>query len=238
MQSNVGVIIPAAGSGARMGNVYKPLEKLCDKPMLCYSIETFEKCEEVSFIVISAREDKISLVEELCKKYNYKKVKKVICGGKDRQESVALAFECGLFDDESVKYVAVHDAARPLLTPKMAKNVFSKAFEMKSAVCASKVRDTVRRTDEKNVVCDTIERDNLWLIQTPQVFEKEMYKSALENARKHDFVATDDGSLIFANNRDVNLCENASFNIKVTYPEDVVLASAIIDYYKKSGEII
>lgn len=236
--SKVGVIIPAAGSGSRMGNVYKPLEEVCDRPMLCYSIETFEKCPEVSFIVICARDDKIEEIECLCRERKYEKVKKVICGGKDRQESVALAFECGLFDDDSVNYVAVHDAARPLLTVNMAKKVFEEAFKKKSAVCASRVRDTVRRTDETMRVCATVERDNLWLIQTPQVFEKDMYRSALENARKKGYVATDDGSLVFENGKDVNLCETASFNIKVTYPEDMILASALINYYKKRGEDI
>ena len=115
----VGVIIPAAGSGARMGGVYKPLEKLCSKPMLFYSLDTFQNCDEVAFVVISAREDKVSEIESLCIEYGYSKVKKIVVGGKDRQESVENAFKCGLFDDENITHVAVHDAARPLLDVKM-----------------------------------------------------------------------------------------------------------------------
>lgn len=231
--SRIGVIIPAAGSGSRMGGVYKPLEKLCGREMLAYSLETFEKCDEVAFVVISAREDKIVEIETLCKKQSFTKVAKVIKGGRDRQESVENAFLCGLFDDENITHVAVHDAARPLFSPEMAKKVFDMAKERGNAVCACRVRDTVKRTNEKNVVTDSVDRDGLWLIQTPQVFEKKMYACALEKAKKDGFVATDDSSLVSANEVEVNLCETPSYNIKITYPEDVFLAEAVI---KMRGE--
>ncbi len=225
----VGVIIPAAGSGARMGGVYKPLEKLCGKEMLFYSLDAFEKSIEVSFVVISAREDKIDEIEELCQKYNFTKVKKIVAGGKERQESVENAFKCGLFDDDSVSHVAVHDAARPLFDCHMAENVFSQALEKGNAVCASRVRDTVKRTDENSYVTDSVERDNLWLIQTPQVFEKSLYGRALDNAKEKGCLATDDSSLVSLLGEKVNLCETPSYNIKITYPEDVLMAEAIIN---------
>ena len=224
----VGVIIPAAGSGSRMGGVYKPMEKLCDREMISYSLDTFEKCEEVSFIVISAREDKISEIEKLCRENGYTKVKKVIAGGKDRQSSVENAFKCGLFADSSVTHVAVHDAARPLFDVDMAKKVFVQALEMGNAVCACRVRDTVKRTNDESCVIDSVDRDNLWLIQTPQVFEKAMYSDALENANSGGFISTDDSSLVSANGVSVNLCETPSYNVKITYPEDVLLAEAIL----------
>ncbi len=224
----VGVIIPAAGSGNRMGGVYKPLEKLCGKEMLCYSLEVLEKCDEVSFVVISAREDKINEVESLCLLNGFLKVKKVIAGGKDRQDSVENAFMCGLFNDETVTHVAVHDAARPLFTAEMAHKVFDEAYNKTNAVCACRVRDTVKRTDDDSCVTDSVDRDNLWLIQTPQVFEKNMYGSALNKAKKDGFVATDDSSLVSMMGVRVNLCETPSYNIKITYPEDTFLAEAII----------
>ena len=225
----IGVIIPAAGSGARMGGVYKPLEKLCGKEMLLYSLDTFQSCEDVAFVVISAREDKIPEVEKICRDNGYTKVKKVIAGGKDRQESVENAFSCGLFDDERITHVAVHDAARPLFDKDMADKVFSEAAVKGNAVCACRVRATVKKTDDLSVVCDGVDRDNLWLIQTPQVFEKQMYKAALVKAKNDGLVATDDSSLVSANGTRVNLCETPSFNIKITYPEDVFLAEAIIN---------
>ncbi len=225
----VGVIIPAAGSGARMGGVYKPLEKLGTKEMLIYSLDTFEKSDEVAFVVISAREDKINEINNLCKKYNITKVKRIVAGGKERQESVENAFKCGLFDDDSVSHIAIHDAARPLFDCQMAKKVFSDALEKGNAVCASRVRDTVKRTDENAYVTDSVDRDNLWLIQTPQVFEKTLYGRALENAKKKGYLATDDSSLVSLLGEKVNLCETPSYNIKITYPEDVLMAEAIIN---------
>jgi len=226
----VGVIIPAAGSGARMGGVYKPLEELCSKPMLLYSLDTFQACDEVAFVVIAAREDKIRDIERICKIGGYTKVKKVVAGGSERQESVEKAFNCGLFQDDSVSHVAIHDAARPLFDCRMAKKVFSEAFEKGNAVCASRVRDTVKRTDENSFVTDSVDRDNLWLIQTPQVFEKNLYSRALDNAKKKGCLATDDSSLVSLLGEKVNLCETPSYNIKITYPEDVLMAEAIINY--------
>ena len=228
-KEKIGVIIPAAGSGSRMGGVYKPLEKLLDREMISYSLDTFQNSPEVDFVVISAREDKIDELRILCEKYGYTKVKRIVAGGNERQTSVENAFNCGLFDSDKVTHVAVHDAARPLFTAEMAKKVFTMAFEKGNAVCASRVRDTVKRTNESAVVLDSINRDNLWLIQTPQVFEKNMYADALANAKKNGFVATDDSSLVSSNGVPVNLCETPSYNIKITYPDDVLVAEAIID---------
>ncbi len=224
----VGVIIPAAGSGNRMGGVYKPLEKILDKEILCYSLSTFQKCDEVAFIIISAREDKIDDVKALCAKCGFTKVKNIIAGGKDRQTSVENAFNLDIFNDESITLVAIHDAARPMLSADMAKKAFSMATEKSSAVCASRVRDTVKRSNENDVIKENVDRDNLWLIQTPQVFEKKLYRDALKNAKNKGFVATDDSSLIIFNGQEVNLCDTPSYNIKITYTDDLYLAESIL----------
>jgi len=234
-KGDIGVIIPAGGSGSRMGGVYKPLEKLCGKEMLLYSLETFEKNDDVAFVVISAREDKVEEIYSLCQKYSMTKVKKVVNGGVDRQISVSNAFRCGLFDDENIKYVAIHDAARPLFDDDSAKKVFGKVRENNTAVCAGRVRDTVKHTDDNNYVNGDVDREGLWLIQTPQVFEKSLYKSALEYAEEKGFIATDDSSLVLNMGKEVYLCETPSSNFKVTYSEDMVLAEAVINY-KKAGQ--
>lgn len=232
MNGKIGVIIPAGGNGSRMGGIYKPLEKLCGKEMLCYSLETFQNNSDVAFVVISAKEDKIEDIENLCKKYGYSKVKLVVKGGNDRQSSVENAFRCGLFDGDETEYVAIHDAARPLFDGKMAEKVFAAVKENKSSVCACRVRDTVKRTDVDCVVNGNVDRDSLWLIQTPQVFAKELYSRALDYANAQGFSATDDSSLIINLGEKVNLCEMPSSNIKVTFPEDVFLAEAILRYRK------
>lgn len=224
----IGVIIPAGGSGARMGGVYKPMEKLCGKEMLGYCLETFENCPEVAFVVIAAREDKTEEIAEYCSKNGYVKVKKVVVGGSDRQSSVENAFTCGLFDDDAITTVAVHDAARPLLTVEMARNAFESDRKFGNAICASRVRDTVKRTDGEAFITDDVDRDNLWLIQTPQVLGKGVFALALDKAKKDGFKATDESSLLRNLNVRVHLCETPSYNIKITYPEDVFLAEAII----------
>lgn len=229
-KGKTGVIIPAGGSGNRMGGAYKPLEKICGKEMICRCLEVFEAEEDVAFVAISARRDKIDEIRTLCEKNSFSKVKAVIEGGADRQESVKNAFECGLFDDENIKYVAVHDAARPLLTAKTLKNVLESAYEHSSAVCASRVRDTVKRSDENCFVSENVDRNALWLIQTPQIFEKELYGKAMKSAEKNNFVATDDSSLLIEYGVEVYLCDSPSSNFKITYPDDVILAEAVIKY--------
>ena len=224
----VGVIIPAAGSGSRMGGIYKPFEMLCGKPMLLYSLEAFEKCRYVSFVVIAAREDKISECEKLCAENGITKVKKIVCGGDDRQTSVENAFSCGLFEEEKVDFVAMHDAARPLITPEMIEKAVEFAVEKSSAVCASRVRDTVKRAELSGAVTGSVDRENLYLLQTPQIFRTDMYRKALVSAREKGFVATDESTLVSALGEVVYLFEMPSYNIKVTYPEDVFLAEALL----------
>ncbi len=235
-KNRTGVIIPAAGSGSRMGNVYKPLEKLCGKEMLCYSLETFQKCEDVAFVVIAAREDKIEDCRAVCEKYGFTKVKKIVKGGDDRQSSVENAFNCGLFDDEEIEYVAIHDAARPMFDLKMARQTFDELYEYSSAVCASRVRDTVKKADDELFITDGVSRDNLWLISTPQIFKKDVYKKALACARENNLSVTDDSSMVAFLGERVHICSVPSYNLKVTYPEDVYLASALINYRNEDSE--
>ena len=226
---SVGVIIAAAGSGSRMGGVYKPLEKLCGKEMILYSLDTFMNCDEVAFVVISARSDKMNEIENVCKNRGYSKPLVVVAGGKDRQDSVENAFFVSLFEDENITHVAIHDAARPLFDAYMAKKAFETAFEKGSAVCAGRVRDTVKRTDEECAVTEGVERDGLWLVQTPQIFVKTTYFQALRKAREDKISVTDDSSLVKHSGEPVYLCDTPSYNIKITYPEDVFLAEAIIE---------
>ena len=239
MKNNVkvGVVIPAAGSGSRMGGVYKPFELLCGKPMMLYSLEAFQKCPYVSFVVIAAREDKISECEKLCAENGITKVKKVVCGGEDRQTSVENAFSCGLFESENPDFVAMHDAARPMITDSMISKAVEFACEKSNAVCASKVRDTVKRADMSGAVSEGVDRENLYLLQTPQIFKTDVYKKALYNAKEKGFVATDESSLVAALGEKVYFCEMPSYNIKVTYPEDVYLAEALLKERKEKSKL-
>lgn len=233
---SVTVLVAAAGSGARMGGVYKPLEMLCGKPVICYSLELFEKNPRVKSVVIAARKDKTEEIKELCEKYGYTKVKDTVCGGKDRQESVKNAF-CAAFQvpEDITKLVAVHDAARPLVTSEELCRVFDTAYTFGASSCACRVRDSVKRTDIADVITEDVDRENLWLMQTPQVFDTDIYHTALSNAQKLGISATDDCAVVTAAGFKVVLCETSSANIKLTYPEDMFLAGAILQK-RETGE--
>lgn len=226
---SVTVIIPAAGSGLRMGGVYKPLEMLCGKPIIWYSLGVFQESPYVKSIVIAAREDKINELHALVLENDFTKVSGIIAGGKDRQESVEKAFRYAFSSAEKITpLVAVHDAARPLITAEDIMRAFTLASKSKSAVCAQRVRDTVKKTNDKNLVTKSVDREGLWLIQTPQVFDTDLFHTALSVAKTTGFRATDDSSLVIDAGFKVMLCETPSYNIKITYDEDVALAQAIL----------
>ncbi len=228
--NTVTVIIAAAGSGTRMGGVYKPLEMLCGKPVISYSLELFEQNPMVKQIIIASREDKIPALKELCKSCGFTKVKNVIPGGKDRQDSVEKAF-CEAFKtkEDVTKLIAIHDAARPLLTKEDLQSVFELAYVSGGATCATRVRDTVKKATPTGFIESEVDRTDLWLMQTPQVFDTDIYHTALGVAKKQDFKVTDDCALVTNAGFKVSLCETRSTNIKLTYAEDMFLAQAILE---------
>ncbi len=228
--NSVTVLLAAAGSGTRMGGVYKPLEMLCNKPVISYSLQLFQDCPMVKKVVIAAREDKINDLRVLCDKSNFSKVTSIIPGGKDRQNSVEKSFnEAFKTPSDVTKLVAIHDAARPLLTQKALVDVFDTAFAFGASACAARVRDTVNRTNPSAVITEQVERNDLWLMQTPQVFDTDIYHTAIGASKKSGIKVTDDCGLVTSLGFKVVLCPTDSSNIKLTYPEDMFLAEAIIE---------
>ena len=130
--------------------------------------------------------------------------------------------------EDITKLVAVHDAARPLVTSEELCRVFDTAYTFGASSCACRVRDSVKRTDIADVITEDVDRENLWLMQTPQVFDTDIYHTALSNAQKLGISATDDCAVVTAAGFKVVLCETSSANIKLTYPEDMFLAGAIL----------
>ena len=226
------VIIAAAGSGTRMGGVSKPLMKINGKEALLYSLDLFNESSYVERIVISTRKEDIETIEKLVKKQNYTKEIIVTQGGSSRQESVSLAFKAGFEKRKKTHFVAVHDAARPLLTKEELKNVFELAAKYGNAVCAAKAKDTFKTTDKNNVISGHVERENLWHIQTPQVFDTDMFHTALALAQRDGTQATDESGLVTAAGFLVKLSECGHDNIKLTYPEDAYIAEAILEKRK------
>ncbi len=161
-------IIVAAGSGSRMNSATtKQFMTLCGIPVVMHSLLAFEKSEYIDDIIIVARSDEIDLYPALIEKFSISKVRQIVCGGETRQESVWNGF-CAI--PEKVDFVAIHDAARPLITEEQIKKVVLAGFDYRAATAATKATDTVKISAIGDFVERTPDRDKVWAVQTPQVF--------------------------------------------------------------------
>ena len=226
-KNSVTLLLAAAGSGTRLGGVSKPLLNLNGRPAICYSLDVFCAVEDVTRIVISAKKDDIPTLWDIVKQGGYTKVIAIVEGGSTRQGSVKKAFEAA-FCEKRTDYVAIHDAARPLVTREAVEAVLLDARTYGAAVCASRIPDTVKRTDKVAMVTESVDRENLYGLQTPQVFSTDLYMSALAVARRDGIDATDDSSLVQHAGFRVKLTDACRTNFKITYPDDVALAELVL----------
>lgn len=220
-------IIVAAGSGTRASTVgvTKQMMPLLGIPVVARTVSVFETCDFIDEIVIVSKSDELSLYDGFAREYGWKKVVAVVPGRETRQLSVIEGFK--RISDRS-QYVYIHDAARCLVTEKMIADVGHAACMKGAAYAAKRAHETVRI--EENDTQTTLDRDKLWLAQTPQVFMTEMYRASAYSALKNGITATDD----------VMLAESAGFsavpvdcggqNIKITDPYDFAVAAAILNY--------
>ena len=223
---NVAILL-AAGQGKRMNsNTNKQYLHMMGKPVLAYTLEVFEKHPLIDEIILVTRAEEKSFCEqEIIKKYNFSKVKKLIAGGKERQDSVFNALK--VVDKEEC-LVVVHDGARPLVTPEIITDVIENTREGKSSIVAVPVKDTIKKVNNKKIVEETFKREELWAVQTPQVFTKEIITEAYEKAFRENYKATDDASLVEKMGREVNVVLGSYENIKITTQEDIDLAINIL----------
>ena len=220
----VTAVIVAAGNSTRMGGVNKQFLLIDGVPVLIRSLLAFAECDYINEIVISAREEDIPKMYSLIREYRVLKVKEIVKGGETRQQSVFNAIRVSSPFSE---YFAIHDGARPLVSEKEIADTVLTAFETKAAATAVKVKDTVKIADENGVIISTPDRSKLWAVQTPQVFERRLYLSAID-AVKDSENFTDDCKLIEEYGAQVRLVEGSYDNIKITTPGDITLAEAII----------
>ncbi|MBQ9079877.1 MAG: 2-C-methyl-D-erythritol 4-phosphate cytidylyltransferase [Clostridia bacterium] len=229
-------VIVAAGSSSRMGEVggvKKQHIELCGIPVVVRSMMAFESCELIREIVVVAREDEMSLYDEYRGKYSITKLSHVVAGGNTRQESVLNGFEA---IDPQAKFVAIHDGARCLVTEQMIESVCLAAYRNRAATAATAVRDTVKLTDRHGFIDSTVDRNLVWLAQTPQVFYTPLYRAAAYSAREEGFEATDDNSLVERIQNPVKLVECGRENIKLTTPDDIALAEQILATRESKSE--
>lgn len=226
------VIIPAAGQGKRMrAGKNKVLLQLKDIPILIHTLKVFEldeACEGIILAISAGDEDHFS---SLLKKYRIKKVTSLVAGGNERQHSVYN----GLQAAKKEGIVLVHDAARPFIEKRVIHELVAVAEKDGAAVVAVPVKDTIKKVNNFEVV-ETIERSSLWAIQTPQAFRVSLLEEAHNLALEQKFLGTDEASLVERLHISVKIVEGDYDNIKLTTPEDLYFAEAIIkqrDYQKR-----
>ncbi len=220
----VTAIVVAAGSGTRMG-IDKQLLPLLGIPVLARTLTAFEQCEAVRDIVVVTKEEAIGDVQNLVDTYNISKVTAIVKGGKERQESVANGLDA---ISKDTVYVAIHDGARPLITPNDIKKVITVAGETGAAALAVPVKDTIKRVDQQQKILETPLRSSLVAMQTPQVFEVSRYRESLEKVSALGLSVTDDCQILEIAGYPVYTVEGSYRNIKITTPDDIVLAELLL----------
>ena len=230
--SYTGAVILAAGNSTRMGGkINKQLYELCGKPVLAHTLLAYQKCPLIKEIVVVTRPQDFQAVLDIAKTYGISKLKKITSGGDTRQASAKRGVDKL---SEEIKYVAIADGARCLTTPLQIASVCMKAYRHKAASAAHAVADTMKRATPSGFVKETVDREHLWAVQTPQIFHTALYNAALFNAQRTGFTATDDNALIEHLGYRIRLVECGAENLKITTKEDLALAEAILSQREKN----
>ena len=218
-------VVAAAGSSTRMGGQDKLLLPLGEQPVLARTLRALEACPRISEIVVVTRRENIVPIGQLCRDFGFEKVTKVIPGGATRTESVLNGVrEVG----DRADLVAIHDGARPLVSQALLETVLTRAAQCGAAAPAVPVKDTIKRARD-GVVVDTLDRAELFAVQTPQVFQTDLIRGALERALEEGAALTDDCSAVERLGIGVALTEGDYRNLKLTTPEDLAAAEAFLE---------
>jgi len=221
-------VIPAAGSGTRMGlGKAKQFINLGGKPLLAVTLNHFQECKLVDSIVVVVSEDDIDYcLSEIVYKYKLNKVLKVIAGGARRQDSVRKGVEAIA---NSCKWVLIHDGVRPLVSSMLISRVIKAAKDSRAVITGLPVKESVKEINDQGRVFRSVDRSNLWLVQTPQIFRCEDIHQAHQNAIKYGWQgATDDAFLIEKMGIPVTIIDGQEDNIKITTPKDLQVAQFLI----------
>ncbi len=228
-------IVPAAGSGRRFGTAEpKQFVILAGVPVLIRSLRALAAVSEVAGIVVAARAGDLYRVRELVAQWEVPKVLAVVEGGSDRQDSVAAALTQVPGD---AGWVIVHDAARPLASPELIRRVLDAARRHGAAVAGLPVRDTIKSVHEGGWVRETLPREQLWAVQTPQAFRADWLRGAHRQASARGWRATDDAALLEAAGRRVLVVPGEEWNLKVTTPFDLHVAEAMLAGLAGAAEV-
>lgn len=226
-------IVLAAGQGKRMNSkVQKQFLLIKGKPVLYYSLSCFQNSREIEEIIVVTGKESINFCkQEIIEAYGFSKVKAVIPGGKERYDSVYA----GLCACEDSDYVFIHDGARPFLSNDMIRRGKEAVLDYGACVIGMPSKDTIKIADENGMVESTPSRNKVWNIQTPQIFSYTAIREAHEKARQQNMADITDDAMVIERfgNMKIKLVEGSYGNIKITTPEDIVVAEKILEKIQK-----
>ncbi|HOV41502.1 MAG TPA: 2-C-methyl-D-erythritol 4-phosphate cytidylyltransferase [Oscillospiraceae bacterium] len=225
MAADTSAIIAAAGSSSRMGGENKQFLNLCGMPVIARSMLAFQNCEDISEIILVAREEDIPQMEKTAKSSGIKKLSAIVTGGGTRQESVVNGLKAV---SKETSMICIHDGARPLIKPELISKTIADARIFGGATLGVPAKDTVK-TVNGGLIVDTPDRSKLYLIQTPQAFKKSVYFEGVNFALAHGLDFTDDCQLVESVGIKICLTQGDYKNIKITTPEDIFIARALME---------
>ncbi|MFL6545964.1 MAG: 2-C-methyl-D-erythritol 4-phosphate cytidylyltransferase [Candidatus Udaeobacter sp.] len=217
-------IIVAAGDSRRMG-FDKLFAVVAGKPIIAHTISAFQRAKSVEGIVVVTREDRHDGIKAIVREEKFEKVWSIIPGGKHRQDSVQAGMN---HLDSGTRWIAVHDAARPLITPEQIERVFQQCTRRGAAALAEPIKDTLKRAGSDLLVSGSVDRDQLYAMQTPQIFERQLIEEAYRVVYAENISVTDEVSAVERLGRKIALVLNDDFNFKITYPRDLPLAEFVL----------
>jgi 2-C-methyl-D-erythritol 4-phosphate cytidylyltransferase len=223
-------IIVAGGSSQRMG-FDKLFAVIAGEPVIAHTIRAFERATAVNEILIVAREQRHDEIRKISSYAGFKKIRAIVPGGERRQDSVRAGLDQ---IDRETKYVAVHDAARPLVTSEQIERAFEQCRVHRAAALAQPVNDTLKRADADLLVVGLVDRHQLYAMQTPQIFERKLIEDAYRGVYTEKASVTDEVSAVERLGHKIALVLNDDFNFKITYPRDLPVADFILREREKN----
>ena len=205
---------------------------IAGEPVIAHPIRAFERAISVDEIVVVAREDRHDEIRKISRDSGFKKVLSIVPGGERRQDSVRAGLDR---INRDAKYVSVHDAARPLITPEQIERAFAQCRVHGAAALAQPVNDTLKRADADLLVVGSVDRDQIYAMQTPQIFERKLIEDAYRAVYAENILVTDEVSAVERLGYKVALVLDDDFNLKITYPRDLPVADSIIRDRAKDG---
>ena len=222
----ISAVILAAGSGTRMNSaITKQWLELNGRPLFVHSLTQFQLCPKIKEIILCVKAEEKELFDGVKETYGITKLKAVVTGGNTRADSALCGFK--MISDKTT-HVAIHDAARCLITPGMISEVIANAVRYGSATAACRATDTIKTATEDGLILSTPERKTVWQAQTPQIFETEIYRASAYLALDKKLTVTDDCSMAENAGFKIKLVDCGKENLKITEPIDLYFAEAIL----------